>query len=58
MNVPTSTTCRAPRIPVSIVMKVPCSGPFWKITRSGKRSAVSAIRSRSSASGGVEWATR
>src|SRR5689334_14977543 len=42
----------------SIVMNVPCSGPIWKITRSGNLSAVSAIRSPSSASGGLEWATR
>src|SRR5215467_11869504 len=42
----------------SIVMNVPCSGPIWKVTRSGNLAAVSAIRSRSSASGGLEWATR
>src|SRR5580692_12348986 len=42
----------------SIVMNVPCSGPIWKVTRSGNFAAVSAIRSRSSASGGLEWATR
>src|SRR5262249_6494220 len=42
----------------SIVMNVPCSGPIWKTTRSGNLSAVCAIRSRSSASGGLEWATR
>src|SRR5262252_6935313 len=42
----------------SIVMNVPCSGPIWKVTRSGNLAAVSAIRSRSSASGGLEWETR
>src|SRR5262252_5941895 len=42
----------------SIVMNVPCSGPIWKVTRSGNLAAVSAIRSRSSVSGGLEWETR
>ena len=58
MKVPTSIARRVPVAAARMVMKAPCSGPIWKVTRSGNRWAVSAIRSASSGSGGLLWPTR